>query len=350
MDYIIETRNKGQRHAGAKAPDDVVTICKQRGMGTLTLPLFPSNTPKIKLQFWLLFTCVTFWVKALFKLKSGDRVVWQHPVYGIRYAYFFIKLIKKWKKVTFIALIHDLESLRSTGGDFHLMNSSTSVIADKGILSNCDFVISHNQFMSKYLLEIGIEPEKIVNLEIFDYLAPEIPDRTFTPKDSARSVLVAGNFEAAKSAYVYQLMNLNLDLSLYGINFEGDQSDKRYKGAFSPEELLAHLNADFGIVWDGPTLEECAGNTGQYLRFNNPHKTSLYLAAKLPIIVWDQAAVAKFVLDNKVGLAISSLKDLPQVLADISDEDYAEMLENVKKLSQHVRTGYYTNKALDSCQ
>lgn len=350
MDYIIETRNKGQQHAGAKAPDDVVTICKQRGMQTLTLPILVAKNNKLAQQWWLFTVCVGFWLKTLFRVKTGDRIVWQHPVYGIRYAYFFIKLLKKWKKITFIALIHDLESLRSTGGDFHLMKSSTSLIADKGILSQCDFVISHNQFMTTYLLEAGIEQEKIVNLDIFDYLAPEIPDRVLTPKATSRSVLVAGNLEAAKSAYVYQLMDLDLDLSLYGVFFEGDETDKRYKGAFSPEELLAHLDADFGIVWDGPSLEECAGNTGQYLRFNNPHKTSLYLAAKLPIIVWDQAAVAKFVLDHKVGLAVSSLRELPQVLANISDQDYAEMLANVNQLSHRVRTGYYTNKALDSCQ
>ncbi|TWT11034.1 galactofuranosyltransferase [Streptococcus sp. sy004] len=350
MDYVIETRNKGQQHAGAKAPDDVVTICKQRGMETLTLPILTSKKGKFSIQLWLLTVCVSFWIRTLFKVKKGDRIVWQHPIYGVRYAYFFIRLIKKWKKVTFIALIHDLESLRSTGGDFHLMKSSTSVIADQGILSNCDFVISHNQFMTNYLLEIGIVKDKIVNLEIFDYLCPEIPDRRVAQSQSSYSVLVAGNLESAKSAYVYQLLDMDLDLSLYGVHFEGDLSDKRYKGAFLPDELINHLDANFGIVWDGTSLEECTGNTGQYLRFNNPHKTSLYLAAKLPIIVWDQAAVARFVLDNNVGIVISSLKDLPKVLENISIQEYEIMLKNVNDLSDKVRSGYYTNKALDACQ
>lgn len=348
MDYIIETRNKGQQHAGAKAPDDVVAICKKRGMSGLTLPVRPSNLGKIPNQLWLLTVCLTFWLKTMFKVRSGDRIVWQHPVYGIRYAYFFIKLIKKWKQVSVIALIHDLESLRSTGGDFHLMNANTQVIADSRLLPICDFVISHNQFMSQYLLELGISEDKIVNLEIFDYLYQEVPDRVADL--SAPSVLVAGNFRKDKSGYVYKLLDLDLNLRLYGILWEGEASDVRYQGAFPPDELIEHLQANFGLVWDGPSLEECAGNTGQYLRFNNPHKTSLYLAAKLPIIVWDQAAVAKFVKDNQLGLTISNLNDLPEVLAQVSQEDYEQMLANVSRISDRVRSGYYTNKALDRCQ
>ncbi|TWS94609.1 MULTISPECIES: galactofuranosyltransferase [unclassified Streptococcus] len=348
MDYIIETRNKGQKHAGAKAPDDIVAICQKRGMGTFSFPIYPSHLHKLIRQFWMLFTCVRVWLMILMKTKSGDRVIWQHPIYGIRYAYFFIGLIKKWKKVTFIALIHDLESLRSTGGDFHLMNSNTSAIADKGLLSRCDFVISHNQFMTNYLLELGIVKEKIVNLEIFDYLYKDVPDRDTnlgTP-----SVLIAGNLGPVKSPYIYKLLELPIDLRLYGILYEGDKDDPRYKGAFPPDELIEHLDANFGIVWDGTSLEECTGNTGQYLRFNNPHKTSLYLAAKLPIIVWRQAAIATFVLENGVGIAIDRLSDLPQVLANMSQEEYAEMLNNVNQISERIRTGYYTNKALDACQ
>ena len=34
-------------------------------------------------------------------------------------------------------------------------------------------------------------------------------------------------------------------------------------------------------MWDGPSPDTCAGVYGAYLRYNNPHKTSLYLAAGL---------------------------------------------------------------------
>ena len=32
-----------------------------------------------------------------------------------------------------------------------------------------------------------------------------------------------------------------------------------------------------------------------YLRINNPHKTSLYLACGIPIITWNKAAIAQYV-------------------------------------------------------
>ena len=37
MDYIIEVRNKGEAHAGAKAPDDIAEICRRRGMKSFVM-------------------------------------------------------------------------------------------------------------------------------------------------------------------------------------------------------------------------------------------------------------------------------------------------------------------------
>jgi len=46
MEYIIETRNVGEAHAGAKAPDDIVSIARKRGMGVFTIPVLPNKTCK----------------------------------------------------------------------------------------------------------------------------------------------------------------------------------------------------------------------------------------------------------------------------------------------------------------
>lgn len=61
-----------------------------------------------------------------------------------------------------------------------------------------------------------------------------------------------------------------------------------WHGSFKPEESPEHLQG----VWDGDSVDTCAGNTGAYLRYNNPHKTSLYLACGMPVIVWKEAAIA----------------------------------------------------------
>jgi hypothetical protein len=80
---------------------------------------------------------------------------------------------------------------------------------------------------------------------------------------------------------------------------------------------------------------------------NKPHKASLYIRCNLPLIVWDECALATFVTENKIGIAIGSLTELDTVLPAISAESYKEMKENVKKINERVATGYYISKALN---
>ena len=89
------------------------------------------------------------------------------------------------------------------------------------------------------------------------------------------------------------------------------------------------------------------GNTGQYLKYNNPHKTSLYLAAQLPVIIWSQAALADFVEENGVGIVIDDLNHLEVTLAKVTDDQYTKMLDNIEKISKKVKAGHYFSVAMD---
>ena len=101
------------------------------------------------------------------------------------------------------------------------------------------------------------------------------------------------------------------------------------------------------MVWDGAVAETCGGNTGEYLRYNNPHKASLYLSSGIPVIIWKESAIADFVLSHKAGIAVSSLFELEDAIRAVSAEEYAEMQSNAAKLSEKLRSGYYFCKALD---
>ena len=106
----------------------------------------------------------------------------------------------------------------------------------------------------------------------------------------------------------------------------------------------------FGLVWDGNSADTCSGNTGDYLRYNNPHKLSMYLASGLPVIIWSQAAEAPLVLEKGVGIAVSSLREIPEVLSGVDAVRYGKMRERVLALSGELRSGYYTKRAIiDSC-
>ena len=107
-----------------------------------------------------------------------------------------------------------------------------------------------------------------------------------------------------------------------------------------------NLKGAYGLVWDGDTAKTCSGIFGDYLRINNPHKTSLYLACGIPIITWNKAAIAQYVRKNRVGITVSSLDEINEKLKDVSKDEYNLMRKNAKKCSERVRRGYYLKKAI----
>ena len=144
--------------------------------------------------------------------------------------------------------------------------------------------------------------------------------------------------------------NNSLTIHLYGSNFEDKIKNPvlLYHGSFKPEELPGKMEGNFGVVWDGVWADTCEGNTGQYLKYNNPHKVSLYLASGLPVIIWDQAALADFILRNRVGITVSNLDEIWERLNALSAEEYRTMCTNAEKIGEKIRNGYYFYHALDT--
>ena len=56
--------------------------------------------------------------------------------------------------------------------------------------------------------------------------------------------------------------------------------------------------------------------------------------------------MAEYVVSNKVGITIKSLDELSEKINVISYTQYEEMERNAVQISQKLRTGYYTKKAL----
>ena len=101
--------------------------------------------------------------------------------------------------------------------------------------------------------------------------------------------------------------------------------NETYFGSFLPDELPAALEGGFGLVWDGDSAETCSGVFGEYLRYNNSHKASLYLASGFPLVVWKQSALSHFVLEKGCGIAVESLHDLKETIDNLSDADYQDL-------------------------
>ena len=86
------------------------------------------------------------------------------------------------------------------------------------------------------------------------------------------------------------------------------------------------------------------------MRYNNPHKVSLYIVSKLPVIMWKEAALADFVVKNHLGIVVDNLLELPRYLEQVTTEEYAEMKTSLEVYSDRLRSGYFTIKALDKAE
>lgn len=349
--YYIDIAREKRNTAGAKAPDDIAEICKKNGYHRVVMPMYPREKSKVMQKLWLLTVCVYNWWKMTGILSQNCVVLYQHPQYGVRIAEKMIPLIKKKKQCKFVCVIHDLESLRGGIQGVIKENTKTNKIADDILLQHMDCLICHNEHMRDYLISRGYEPNKLVCLEIFDYLSDVIREQ---PKKGEKpSIAIAGNLAIGKCRYIYDIAaegrNKNLVINLFGNNYDKEYATDNmiWHGSFKPEELSSHLQGDFGLVWDGNSAETCSGNTGEYLKYNNPHKTSLYLSSGMPVIVWKKAAMADFVLKNEVGIAVESLDNLDEVISAISDESYQKMCENAKRIGKELRDGKYFQKAAE---
>ena len=331
------------KNAGNKARNDVEEIVKREGYQALVLSVdnwYEMSTLKAQLHKSKAFG------QALNQLKQGDELLIQFPM--LHHSFFTTHHVKKAQKkgVKVHFIIHDLEVLRYANLDTVPLKHKIRVqIQESGLLAAADGIIAHNPIMKSVLVDKGIAKDKIVSLGIFDYLIPNFQEKSGQTKD--QPIIVAGNLAQEKAGYLYSLP-AEPAYNLYGVGFDESRAlaNETYFGSFVPDELPAALEGGFGLVWDGDSVETCSGVFGEYLRYNNSHKASLYLATGFPLVVWKKSALSSFVLEKGCGIAVESLHDLKETIDNLSDADYQDLVDNAKRVGQEIREGHYLKTAL----
>lgn len=338
--YQIVELSETLMHAGSKATSDVTKILSQMGVEPLEIMTVSRSKNPIKKATRQL-SYLNQWKRVCRKIEKESILFLQNPFYHNQLGRFTqLSNLKKNKNIKVISIVHDVNELR---GSF---DSKYFEIEFSQMLELADVLIVHNENMKKWFIEYGVSEDRLFVLEIFDYLT----DKPLAVASSLEKVVtVAGNLSKEKSPYVYKLHQLpDLDVNLYGVNYEKEiiSDNISYKGAFPSDQVPYELNAGFGLVWDGDSLDTCSGPTGNYLKFNNPHKLSLYLSSGIPVIVWKESAEATFVLENKIGFAVASLSDIDGIFNSLTLEDYIEYQNNAKNIGGQLHDGYYTKKVV----
>lgn len=336
--YQIYENSKENNNAGSKATRDVNLIGEQLGYSTLLLTERSIKSGFVgKAQRQLGYT--HDWLSIYRSIESDSIVLLQNPFRQrqiIRNRE--LRLLKEKKNVKYISLVHDVEELRN------IMDADYYHDEFQFMLDHSDVFIVHNQVMKDYFIHKGIENDRIVVLEIFDYLQTYEPH---LPRFSA-SVVIAGNLDPVKSKYISELYKLHdIHFELFGSNYSCEKAPNvHYNGTVSAENLPKYLSNGFGLVWDGDRINTCCGNTGEYLKYNDPHKLSLYLSSGLPVIIWKQAAEAPMVEAYGLGICIDSLDELENILNGISAEKYAHYAHAVSCIAPRLCNGSFLRRAI----
>lgn len=315
--------NKVGYNAADKARRDVDRTLVRNGYEIIEIPY-----AKYKGKIFAIVSHLTAILKVLKKINKVNPkdIIIQYPGYriGTRTIALLTKLLGK---CNVTILIHDIDSLRYKGG-----------ISERelNILKRSDRILVHTENMYQYLLQKGVKTRMDV-LWLFDYYAKG--DSCLNVLNGTYSLVFAGNLE--KSGFLKKIGNIlkPFTLYLYGLPLEYNWPEGlSYEGKFAPDEIN-DIKGDWGLVWDGDSIEKCDGKIGEYLKYNSSHKVSLYLASGKPVIVWNQSAVAPFIKRNNLGLGINSLDEIPLLLNNISKEDYRKLLISVKEIQDKLRTG-----------
>nr|WP_302228720.1 galactofuranosyltransferase [uncultured Prevotella sp.] len=321
--------------AGNKAKTDNEDTLVEMGAINLGLPRTIRNS-KI-LAFFLDLIGI---IRACILLQKDDVLFLQYPV---KKYFSFLCHVAHLKGAKTVSLIHDLGSFR---------RKKLTIQKEINRLSNSDYIIASNEKMKGWLEEYGLQ-KPVGALGLFDYRSESKCPEEVTEREQVK-VVYAGALSMKKNSFLIELSKTlsHWQLLVCG-NKEGLQGLQNnplitYQGFVPSEEFIKHIDADFGLVWDGDSLDGCSGEYGQYLKWNSPHKVSFYLRAGLPLIIWKEAAVAPIIEEAGAGITIRSLKELDGKLANLTPEQKKEMKKQAVNLAQKLNKGRFLQDSFRS--
>lgn len=343
--YIVCLPSEDIWNASSKARDDIEAIAVKNGFNRLVFSGEKTSDGSITDMMRLVRNTFSNWNSIIDEVESESMVLVQYPHYPMKTSLILRHLlprIRQKKNVRFVALVHDLNSVRGSFG-------WAGKHSDNHLLKQFDTIICHNDEMKNFLIDKGFDEKRLVSLKIFDYLT----EKPILERSLPDGIALAGNLSPEKCGYITEMLGVldgKIAVNLYGNGFVSNDSYKTviHHGAFPPADLPGVLEGAFGLVWDGTTIDSCSGIYGEYLRINNPHKVSLYLASGMPVIIWKKAALASFIVDNRLGVTVKSISDIPKTLDLLSEEDYNIMKNNAKKVAELLRNGHYFDTAINS--
>lgn len=321
MTYFITHTIEPWMPLGAlKAKSDYAQIAQTQGWTILPIAryndvLFDDETRQNHIKNWLN------------TVKADDTVIHQFPSYmSCHFEQQWVQEINK-RSARSIVLIHDIEPLRLVKTDAWELS----------VLKQYNTIIVHSEAMANALRRMSVNSTFIIQ-PLFDYLG-----EVHNLASYSHLINFAGTFQKSPWLKDYDGPEINLFGSVpkkwRDFVFPNQVS---YHGNFDPGDILNQLTSGFGLIWDNDFEDKTYQS---YTKYNAPHKASLYLRAGLPLIAWQQSALAAIIKQYDIGLTINKLTDLKKI-DDISLDQYHTWQKNIYPIASQLAQGFFTKQTL----
>ncbi|WEV60434.1 hypothetical protein OZX68_05815 [Streptococcaceae bacterium ESL0729] len=238
--------------------------------------------------------------KLVEQVQDGDLVFVQYPLFqdDDRYSTEYIRHLRA-KKIILIALVWDIPAWSFNDQ----ITNQDDYIQDN--LKFFDCLIVENATMKERIRSLsGYRDKDILSLDLTDFLLDQ----------KAREVM--------KSDNIYFLS----DMDYQPLPFLTTQFEK------VSDLVLQGSLAGYGLVKNN--------------FFNNSLDLAVYLALGIPPLVSSENVQARFIQENKLGLVYQDINALPDLIKQVSVEDYDTYKKNISKYSELTKLGFFMEKTL----
>jgi hypothetical protein len=250
----------------------------------------------------------------------------------------FIKLLKYKKNITIICAVLDIDGIRTNDSALHQKEI-------KRLRKFKNFIVLNEAFEQWFIQ--NVKNANFSHLYFHDFF---VTNNSKIPRLKSNTIVYAGNLAPQKTPFIYYLSEINnCTFNIYGpaATIKKWPNNTKYMGQLPASDINRYIVGSFGLIWDGNSIDNLEGPYGCYNRINTSHKLSLYITSGLPIIASKDAGIASLITKFEIGYLVQSLRDLPSLINNISEEDYEIKRTNLQQLSEKIISGYHTRSAIN---
>lgn len=251
------------------------------------------------------------------------------------------------KDKTTILYVYDLPIEQALSVRDNMLVDDISYELERLVFEQFDWILVFNKRMKKYLRNrYGISHDKIVEYKILDYYVPIAPPAE-KRLDYPVNIAFIANLDRKRVEDIPLNLPHSVDIKYHFMGKNGEwiknlkRNDFVYHG-FIPHKSLPNelFKMHFGILMYPDPVSF-------YLRFSASSKFSAYVTAGLPLLVnYKSSYPAELVKKYKIGFIFKDPEDILKIIDQLSDSKYQKIRQNVLKLAEKIRRGYFIKHAL----